>query len=65
MTADVLCNLYRMEGGLLMWPDMKDRLTSSVYWKLKICSYNIVRYTLYVHARHYAYIIRQAHLLLP
>ena len=33
----MLCDLYRVEEGLLMWPDMKDRLTLSVYWKkLKI-----------------------------
>ena len=40
ITANVLyIDLYRMEGGLLTGPDMKDRLTLSIYWKkLKICN---------------------------
>ena len=41
-----------MEGGLLMWPDMKDRLTLSVYWK-KLKIYNtkavIIVYDIHTH----------------
>ena len=39
IAVDVLRDLCRIEveRGLLMWPDMKDRLTLSVHWKtLKI-----------------------------